>query len=145
MELTFLYILFSLSMHNSIPNIVTEYHEVQTKSQELTFIDKYKNSRQVAIRGYVISLQIKHAKDKLMPWQKLKVFNAYTNELEDLIQNHSENVHLRYLRLVIQEKAPSLLNYNSDIEGDKFFLAEFLAKKDSTDYLDTYIIKNTSL
>lgn len=140
-----LFILLILNSSSDTPDVVKEYHEVLTKTQELHFINKYQNSNEIDVQAYVISLKMKHAKYKFLPWHKLKEFNTHKKQLENLITKHSKNVHLRYIRLVIQEKSPKILNYNSEIKNDKDFLVKIIEKKDSTDYLDTYIIKNTSL
>ena len=142
---TIIPVILTLSIFNNTPDFIKEYHECVTKTQELNFINKYQSNKEVNIHAYVISLKMKHAKYKLFPWQKLKVFKTYKNQLEDLITKYPKNIHLRYLRLVIQEKAPNLLNYRAAIEIDKDFLSKILTIKDSTDYLDKYIIKNTSL
>ncbi|WP_043707227.1 hypothetical protein [Tenacibaculum ovolyticum] len=127
------------------PKFVTDYHEVSNKKEELLYINKFQNSKEVAVKGYVISLRMKQAKYKFLPWSKLMIFKKEKNKLESLINKHPSNIHLRYVRLVIQEKLPKLLNYSSQINSDKEFLKKYLNKKDSTDYLDKYIIKNTSL
>ena len=127
------------------PKFVTDYHEVSNKKEELLYINKFQNSKEVAVKGYVISLRMKQAKYKFLPWSKLIIFKKEKNKLESLINKHPSNIHLRYVRLVIQEKLPKLLNYSSQINSDKEFLKKYLNKKDSTDYLDKYIIKNTSL
>ena len=127
------------------PKFVTDYHEVSNKKEELLYINKFQNSKEIAVKGYVISLRMKQAKYKFLPWSKLIIFKKEKNKLESLINKHPSNIHLRYVRLVIQEKLPKLLNYSSQINRDKEFLKKYLNKKDSTDYLDTYIIKNTSL
>jgi hypothetical protein len=127
------------------PDFVAEYHELDAKKAELTYIANYKNSKEVSIQGYVVSLQMKQAKYKTMPWSKLKVFNTNKNKLEELISKNPNNVHLRYVRLVIQENTPNILGYTSSIKKDKQFLKEVLQKKDSISYLHTYIINNASL
>ena len=76
---------------------------------------------------------------------KLKVFNQNKKLLNSLINQNESNVHLRYIRLLAQEKAPSFLGYNEHIKEDKAFLKKILDTKDATDYLDTYIKANTSL
>ncbi|XRE43647.1 hypothetical protein ACIVBQ_001851 [Tenacibaculum discolor] len=140
-------VLFFMSIigFNNAPNFVIEYHELATKEAELSYIKKYKNSKEVSIQAYVVSLQMKQAKYKMMPWSKLKVFNTEKHKLETLISKNPNNIHLRYVRLVIQENTPSILGYKSSIKKDKQFLKEELQKKDSTNYLHTYIINNTSL
>ncbi|RSC95708.1 hypothetical protein [Tenacibaculum singaporense] len=140
-------VLFFMSIigFNNAPNFVIKYHELATKEAELSYIKKYKNSKEVSIQAYVVSLQMKQAKYKTMPWSKLKVFNTNKNKLEELILKNPNNVHLRYIRLVIQENTPGILGYTSSIKKDKQFLKEVLQKKDSVSYLHTYIINNTSL
>ena len=128
-----------------VPGFVNEYHNVTTENQELSFIKKYKNSKEVAISAFVVSLQMKQAKYKTFPWSKLAVFNKEKKRLNALIETNPNNVHLRYVRLVIQENTPKILGYNKNIKEDKSFLKLMLKKKDSSDYLDKFIIKNTSL
>ena len=88
---------------------------------------------------------MKQAKYKTFPWSKLSIFNKEKKRLDELIKTHPNNIHLRYVRLVIQEKTPKILGYNKKIQEDKSFLKIMLKKKDSSDYLDKFIIKNTSL
>jgi len=124
---------------------VLEYHNITNKNNELAFIKKYKNSTKVNIQAYVVSLEMKQAEYKVMPWQKLSVFNKGKQKLEQLISKNKNNAHLRYVRLVIQEQLPKILNYNSEIKNDKQFLSELLKIKDSTDFLDPYIKTYTTL
>jgi len=140
-------VLFFISFigFKNTPDFVVKYHKLTTKEAELAYIANYKNSKEVSIQGYVISLEMKQAKYKTMPWSKLKVFNTNKNKLEELILKNPNNVHLRYIRLVIQENTPGILGYTSSIKKDKQFLKEVLQKKDSVSYLHTYIINNTSL
>ncbi|SEB43988.1 hypothetical protein SAMN04489761_0725 [Tenacibaculum sp. MAR_2009_124] len=130
---------------NEVPEHVLDYHKADTKEKEIVFIKKYKLSNKKSIQGYVVSLQMKQAKHKFFPWKKLAVFNEGKRKLEKLIKENPNNTDLRYLRLVIQENIPALLNYRSSIENDKEFLSEKLKEKDNSDYLDFYIKKNTSL
>lgn len=127
------------------PNYVVEYHKINNKEAELNFIETYSKSNQISIKAYVVSLEMKQAEYKLLPWQKLKIFNKGKQQLEKLINENNKNADLRYVRLVIQEKLPKALNYNSDIKEDKQFLNELLKIKDRTDYLDPYITKNITL
>lgn len=140
----FLYVLLFLFQNNT-PKHVIEYHSITNKNSELAFINKYKSSTKVSVQAYVISLEMKQAEYKLFPWQKLKIFNKGKQKLEQLIIENEKNADLRYIRLVIQEQLPKLLNYSSEIENDKLFLSELLKIKDSTDYLDPYIKNNTTL
>ncbi len=127
------------------PSFILEYHEALTPEKELEFISKYENDSDVDVQAYVISFKMKQAKYERLPWNKVKVFNRYKNQLDELISKHDKNVHLRYVRLVIQENIPSFLNYNSDIEQDKALLMKAMKHQDETDYLDDFIVKNTSI
>lgn len=140
----FLCVLLFLFQNNT-PKHVLEYHNITNKNNELAFIKKYKNSTKVNIQAYVVSLEMKQAEYKVMPWQKLSVFNKGKQKLEQLISKNKNNAHLRYVRLVIQEQLPKVLNYNSEIKNDKQFLSELLKIKDSTDFLDPYIKTYTTL
>ncbi|WGH74284.1 hypothetical protein P8625_09155 [Tenacibaculum tangerinum] len=139
-----LFLVFTASFGNT-PSFVEEYHNVSTKAEELAYIRKYKKSKEVSVKAYVISLEMKQAEYKTMPWSKLKIFNTKKKELEALILKNPDNIHLRYVRLVIQENTPSILGYTTSKKEDKEFLKKALQKKDSTNYLHTYIINNTSL
>lgn len=136
---------FNMQNQKRTPDFVKEYHEVSTEKEELSFINKYKNSKEVEVIAFVVSLQMKQAKYKTFPWSKLAVFNKEKKKLNALIETYPNNVHLIYVRLVIQENTPEILGYNKNIEEDKSFLKLMLKKKDSSDYLDSFIIKNTSL
>ena len=135
---------FDVDLQES-PDFVKEYHELTTKKEELNFIEKYKENSNIDIKAYVVSLKMKQAKYKFFPWSKLSVFKREKKALNQLIKTNPNNVHLRYIRLVIQETVPTILGFNKQIKEDKLFLKSILKKKDETDYLDVYILKNTSL
>ncbi|MWW23951.1 hypothetical protein [Algibacter lectus] len=130
---------------NSTPEHIVEYHDIKNKTQEIEYITKYIKSNSTDIQAYVISLEMKQAEYKVLPWQKLNTFNKGKTKLEQLIIKDPKNANLIYVRLVIQEQLPKMLNYNSDIEHDKQFLSELLKIKDNSDYLDTYILNYTTL
>lgn len=136
---------FIMLIFNPTPDYVQSYHEAKTKKQEAEFINKYKSSSKISILGYVVSLEMKQAKYKFFPWKKLSIFNKGKKRLESLIMDNPDNIDLRYLRLVIQENIPSLLNYKLNIKEDKLFLSKIMKTKNTSDYLDFYIKKNTSL
>lgn len=147
MNLNFLLLLcfFLINYQDVTPDYVVKYHSVLSKKDELRYIETYQEKKNINIQAYVISLQMKQAKYKTFPWSKLSIFNKEKKRLDELIKTHPNNIHLRYVRLVIQEKTPKILGYNKKIQEDKSFLKIMLKKKDSSDYLDKFIIKNTSL
>jgi hypothetical protein len=49
---------------------------------------------------------------------KLDLFKSGGKQLEDQISKYATNAEYRFLRLIIQENAPSILNYNNNITED---------------------------
>lgn len=56
------------------------------------------------------------------PKDKLSVFKAGNAKLEHAIKSAPDNAEYRFLRLMIQEKAPKFLGYNKNIAEDKSFI-----------------------
>lgn len=57
---------------------------------------------------------------------KLKTFNIGREKLEDMIAKHAGNAEFRFLRLMIQEKAPKILGYDQHLEEDhQYIIAHF--------------------
>jgi len=139
----FVFCFFSYASAQS--EVVTQFHKLSSEAEEIRFIEKYKNNSSPDVKAYVYAVQMKQAEYSYNPYTKLDIFIRYKNLLDKAINENPNNVHLRYMRLVIQEKTPSLLGYKDQIEIDKTFLKVILNKKDSTDYLDKYILKYTSL
>jgi hypothetical protein len=137
------FLLFTLN--STIENVVTEFHALKTESAEILFIEKYKQSSDPSVLAYTVSISMKQAAYSYNPFYKLEVFNANKKRLDALIVRHKTNIHLRYVRLVAQQNAPSFLGYTEFIEEDKRFLRRKLAEIDDTDFLDEYIKSNTSL
>ena len=144
MKILFLVVLFFVSIENT-KEVVKEYHQLKSEESELKFIETYKESTDPSILAYVVSISMKQAEYSYNPFYKLSVFKENKLKLEELIKTNNSNVHLRYIRLLIQEKIPSFLGYNDSIEEDKLFLKKKLEVKDESDYLDVYIKGNTSL
>jgi hypothetical protein len=138
-------ILFSLIYNSSIQSLVVEFHQLNGEKEEQNFINKYKSENSPGVKAYVYSLEMKKAEYSFNPVEKLTIFNRYRNKFEDLISKHPSNIHLRYMRLTIQEKLPQILGYYSSIEADKQFLKQKMETKDASDYMDVFIKHNTSL
>jgi hypothetical protein len=49
---------------------------------------------------------------------KLDLFKAGGHQLEEEIAKNKSNAEYRFLRLIIQENAPAILNYNDNIQED---------------------------
>jgi hypothetical protein len=137
---------FSLFMASTnIKEVVEEFHALQTRESEAVFIENYTQSSQPSILAYVCAIEMKQAEYRHNPISKLKIFKHTKKKLDSLIQTKPTDVHLRYIRLLLQEKAPGILGYNDYIDEDKIFLTSKLEVIDDSDYLDLYILKNTSL
>jgi hypothetical protein len=54
--------------------------------------------------------------------EKLSVFKEGHKKLESSIKSDSTNPEYRFLRLIIQENAPKILNYNKDLKTDQSVL-----------------------
>ncbi|HVY74235.1 MAG TPA: hypothetical protein VG890_05360 [Puia sp.] len=66
------------------------------------------------------------------PAQKLKLFKAGHQELEAAIKQEPGNAEFRFLRLMIQEHAPDILGYNSDLRTDSEFIKKTFDKLPET-------------
>lgn len=55
---------------------------------------------------------------------KLKEFKAGREKLEHMIAKYAGNAEFRFLRLMIQEKAPKILGYDKQIEKDHRYVAD---------------------
>ena len=144
MSLLFLTMSLILSP-TTIKEVVEEFHALKTKESEVVFIKKYTLNSQSSILGYVCAIEMKQAQYSYNPISKIKIFKQTKEKLDLLIQLNPSNVHLRYVRLLLQETSPVILGYDINIEEDKIFLSKTLDISDDSDYLDLYIHKNTSL
>jgi hypothetical protein len=58
------------------------------------------------------------------PKDKLSLFKSGRAVLEQAIAEDSTNTEFRFLRLLVQERAPKLVHYNSEIKKDASYLRE---------------------
>jgi len=68
--------------------------------------------------AYEGTLLMRKAGLEKVPAVKLKYFKKGRIKLETAIQNDSDNAEYHFLRLIIQENAPSIVKYNSQIKTD---------------------------
>ena len=141
----FLILLLSFDFSPDIKQVVQEYHTLETEVSEVSFIDKYHGSHDASVMAYVTSIAMKQAEYSQNPMRKLQLFQENKTILNELIDIHPSNIHLRYVRLLSQENTPDFLGYNEYIEEDKLILKNILDVEDETDYLDNFIRANTSL
>jgi len=68
--------------------------------------------------AYLGALTMKSATLKETPKEKMEVFKKGKDMLEKAITDNKKNTEYRFLRLMIQENAPKILKYSSNIEED---------------------------
>lgn len=129
----------------SIRDVVDEFHKLDSRASEQLFIKNHQESNEPSILAYVYAIEMKQAEYESNPLLKLKIFFDVKKKIEKLVKHYPDDVHIRYIRLVLQEKTPSILGYRNHIDEDKIFLHHKLNTIDDSDYLDTYIYTNTSL
>lgn len=68
--------------------------------------------------AYLGALLMKSADFKETPKEKLSIFKSGKLKLENVLQKAPSNTEFRFLRLIIQENAPKILKYNTNLEED---------------------------
>ena len=86
-----------------------------TLDQQLVAINKLSFEEKKAFTGVLNMRKAEFAKGLKT---KLDLFKSGGTLLEDEIAKDKSNAEYRFLRLIIQENAPAILNYNDNIEED---------------------------
>jgi hypothetical protein len=92
-----------------------ESNDIQTVEASLKMVQRSTIKEKEAYRG---ALLMKKAGLVSGPRAKLNLFKEGHGLLEKAIDKEPSNVTYRFLRMIIQENAPWILNYNDDIEVD---------------------------
>ena len=71
------------------------------------------------------------------PREKLQLFKEGRKKLEAAISKEPDNVEFRFLRFIIQENTPRILNYKTNLEADKLMIVKNI--KDLPIYLQQVI------
>ena len=120
-------------------------NEVSIKEFE-SYLELHKNSDDEAINGYQSVIWFLWADYYVNPIKKWKCFTTGIEQLEQLIDSHSNNPELRFLRLTIQDNIPRFLGYNINIKEDKAFIHSHLSKiadKDLQEKIVSYLCYNS--
>lgn len=144
MKYAFLFLWITNWVSPPEPHFVIDFHALENKQDEERYIELYKDSH-IDASAYIIALEMKKAEYTILPWRKWTIFHSQKKRLDQLITSNPQNIHFRYIRLVLQEHSPAFLGYNMHIEEDKNFLLYKMQQTDSTDYMDSYIKQHTSL
>lgn len=145
LQIVLFLVAYLLTENNPVKQVAEDFHKLEGQRNELAFIEDHKDYNDPAIKAYVIAMQMKQIEYLYNPVRQLSLFNDLKGQLSTLARENEDNIHVRYIRFLIQEQTPGFLGYKSDIAVDKAFLKIKLATKDETDYLDKYIIASTSL
>lgn len=76
----------------------------------------------ISQQAYLGTIKMKLSEFEKTPGDKLKGFKSGKNLLELSIAEEPNNVEFRFLRLIIQENAPKMLKYNTEISADAAFV-----------------------
>jgi hypothetical protein len=98
------------------------FYKALSSSNEATIVS-YKKKLAVNLtnydaKAYYASLVMKEAKFAISPFTKLERFNKGKDLLEAVISQNKSNAEYRFLRLMVQENAPSILGYDEAIQQD---------------------------
>ena len=74
-----------------------------------------------------------------VPKAKLNTFKSGHKFLEAEILKAPDDIEFRFLRLVVQESAPKILNYNQNKQEDKLLIINKYKSLDA--YLQNYILQ----
>jgi hypothetical protein len=119
--LLFTHLLLSTNCQNLFDKKV--FYEILSAS-DLKLIDSelLKLTKQAHLSPYVGTLLMKKAGLISNPQQKLELFKSGKTKLEDALQKDTSHVEFRFLRLIIQENSPKILQYNKEIKRDASYL-----------------------
>lgn len=95
---------------------VIEGKDVSTINTMLTKISATKETSEQ--RAYKGALIMKKSGFEKTPKEKLELFKQGKTLLEKEISSNAKNTEYRFLRLIIQENAPAILKYQSNIAED---------------------------
>lgn len=84
-----------------------------------SFIQKVSEASFPEKEAYYGALLMKKAGLVSNPKEKLSLFKQGHKKLENAISADTKNVEFRFLRLMIQENAPSILGYKNEIKEDR--------------------------
>lgn len=96
-------------------------NDIELINNELTKINAAKQPELNPFKG---ALLMKRAGLEKKAAEKLNLFKEGRLLLETAINKNNKNVELRFLRLMIQENAPKILGYHSNIKEDVNFIQE---------------------
>ena len=108
----------------------SEFHNTNTESKLTAFLTKYKNDVRVDGKPYLYCGIMQMANYTMNPYKKLDYFNKGKQALESHISKYPQQIDARYVRALIQSKAPKILNYYQNIQADISFIKRNIQESD---------------
>jgi hypothetical protein len=111
-----------------------------------SYLELHKDSDDESINGYQSIIWFLWADYYVNPFKKWRCFSQGVKELEQLIDSHTDNAELRFLRLTIQDNIPRFLGYHENREEDKAFIHKYLSEitdKDLQERIISYLSYNS--
>lgn len=98
----------------------------------IALLDNEKQINVVAL-AYLGAFETIWANHVFNPISKLNTFNKGKNKIEKAVKKEPDNFEIRFIRLSIQQNAPSFLGYGSNIIEDKAFIKTNIHLIDAAD------------
>ena len=141
-------LLVTFILFNNDLDEIRKTYRYSGESKELTlkFFDELhyvsENDRAVlrAYKGASIALKARFEKGTK---NKTAMFKQGVSYIENALSEAPENIEIRFIRLTIQQNAPKILKYKSNIEEDKNFILNnfsFIKSKSLKNYIAEYIM-----
>lgn len=99
-----------------------EFHNTDTEAKLTAFLTKYKGDDIETGKPYLYCGIMQMANYTINPYRKLDYFNKGREALEKHISRNPDHIDARYVRVLIQSKAPRILNYYKNIQADISFI-----------------------
>jgi hypothetical protein len=124
--LLFVFLISLVKSENSIQNFdkatfyaILKSGKIEDINNELSLLE---TSSVTEKDGYKGALLMRKGGLLSIPAEKLKSFKKGRILLETALANDNTNSEYHFLRLIIQEHAPKIVKYNTDIEVDKEYV-----------------------
>ena len=88
--------------------------DVNAINEELEILNSSSNTNKAAYEGALLMKKAGLVKGK----ERLRLFKAGHVKLEASINKDTENAELRFLRVIIQEHVPKIVNYRGELQKD---------------------------
>ena len=122
-----------MEQDNYMTVLRAEFHNTNTESKLTAFLTKYKNDVRVDGKPYLYCGIMQMANYTMNPYKKLDYFNKGKQALESHISKYPQQIDARYVRALIQSKAPKILNYYQNIQADISFIKKNIQESDVDD------------